>query len=93
MTYTQWAMLILNLPPSWLPWSSGGLMWSTDPKSNSAEAAAMTHHKVPGAAGWSDGVLFGRSASLDCFLQAWGLLQGNTERQIVSNVFARLVAR
>jgi len=68
-------------------------MRSTEPETNSSEAAATTHHKGPGAAGWSAGVLFGRSASLDCFLQAWGLLQGNTERQIASNVFARTVAR
>jgi hypothetical protein len=39
------------------------------------------------------GVLMGRAASLDCWLQAWGLLQGDTVQELVKNVVARAAGR
>jgi hypothetical protein len=42
---------------------------------------------------WLLGIFFGRSASLDCFLQAHDILQAGHERDIISNVFARALGR
>jgi hypothetical protein len=39
------------------------------------------------------GVLLGRAASLDCWLQAWGFLQGDTVQQLVRNALARAAGR
>lgn len=45
------------------------------------------------AADMAVGVLMGRAASLDCWLQAWGLLQGDTVQELVKNVVARAAGR
>jgi hypothetical protein len=45
------------------------------------------------AADLAAGVLLGRAASLDCWLQAWGLLQGDTVEQLVKNVLAGAAGR
>jgi hypothetical protein len=39
------------------------------------------------------GFFFGRSASVDCFLQAWNLMQQDEVQAIVGNTFTRAVGR
>ena len=39
------------------------------------------------------GFLFGRSAPIDCFLQAWNLLQKKEVQAIARNTFTRAVGR
>lgn len=77
MVYIQWAMLIINMPITWLPWvvhSSESAAGETD-----CQQQAMTNSSATtGFNSFVDGVmgvLFGRSATLDCFLQA-GLAVG-----------------
>lgn len=82
LVYVQWMMLIVNLPISWMPWSSAA--------SGSASDAGSS---ITGFLSWLLGIIFGRSASLDCYLQAQKALQGDKQQQIVSNVFLRAVGR
>jgi hypothetical protein len=81
--YTQWVMLIINLPVSWMPWAVTG----TAANGSSSSSGLSTF------ATWVVGLLFGRSASLDCFMQAWRVLQGRQEQEIVRNVFVRSLGR
>jgi hypothetical protein len=78
-------MLIINLPVSWLPWATS--------VSNSPAHASPSTQSFTGAIETFVGLLFGRSASIDCFLQAWDLLQADTMQSIVKNTFARAVGR
>jgi hypothetical protein len=83
IAYVQWVMLIINLPVSWLPWAT--------PSNGSTPAATTTSFSE--FVGWLLGIAFGRSASLDCYLQAHGILQADHKRDIISNVFARALGR
>jgi hypothetical protein len=83
VVYAQWAMLIINLPVSWLPWATGS---TADAPTGNAQSITSSFEKFVG-------FLFGRSASIDCFLQAWNLLQKHEVQAIVSNTFTRAVGR
>ena len=93
--YTQWAMLIINLPMSWLPWSN------TNGPFGSASDWRRPLYTLGDFVQDAIGIVFGRSASLDCFLQAWNPLQkssaaglqGGNMQYIVNNVFARAAGR
>jgi hypothetical protein len=86
IVYTQWAMLIINLPVSWLPWATtapGGI--AEAPTGNAQSLTSSFENFL--------GFLFGRSASIDCFLQAWNILQNQEVQAIVRNIFTRAVGR
>jgi hypothetical protein len=83
VAYVQWVMLIINLPVSWMPWAT---------PSNGSTTAAVSH-SFSDFVGWLLGIAFGRSASLDCYLQANDILQADHKRDIISNVFARALGR
>ena len=93
--YTQWVMLMINMPATWLPWAvhssesaAGNTAWQQEAAANSTAANGFNNF-VDGTLG----VLFGRSATMDCFLQAWEFLQDNTMQAVVKNIFARAVGR
>jgi hypothetical protein len=74
-------MLILNLPVSWLP-------WATD-----SQTGMLMFLYESGAVETVVNWFTGRSASLDCFLQAWNLLQANNAQTIVRNTITRAIGR
>jgi hypothetical protein len=86
IAYTQWAMLIINLPVSWLP-------WATAASGSTAEAPTLSAQSFTTSVENFVGFFFGRSASIDCFLQAWNLLQHKEVQAIVRNTFTRAVGR
>lgn len=77
-------MIIINLPVSWMPWAVTGTATNGSRSSSSGLTTFAT---------WVVGLLFGRSASLDCFMQAWRVLQGTQVQDIVANVFVRALGR
>jgi hypothetical protein len=80
--YVQWVMLIINLPISWMPWAT-----------SSGATTAAASRSFSDFVSWFLGIVFGRSASLDCFLQAHDILQAGHQRDIILNVFARAIGR
>jgi hypothetical protein len=93
--YAQWVALVINMPVTWLPWAvhssesaAGNTAWQQEAMVNSTSATGFSS-VVDGALG----VLFGRSATIDCFLQAWHFLQGNTMQAVVKNILTRAVGR
>jgi hypothetical protein len=82
VAYVQWVMLIINLPVSWMPWAT-----------SSGATTGAPSQSFFDFVNWLLGIFFGRSASLDCFLQAHDILQAGHQRDIISNVFARALGR
>lgn len=80
--YLQWIMLIVSLPVSRMPWS---------PHSGDVAKQSITEAWRNIVYGFN--VLFGRAASLDCLLQAWGVWQRFTAHDIASSVLFRAAVR
>lgn len=92
MVYFQWVIILLNLPTQWLPWTTASSD-STAAEGSGMSDALQTLNNVQVAADAAFGVLLGRRAPLDCWLQAWGYLQDGTHDVLAQKVFARAVGR
>jgi hypothetical protein len=78
MVYYQWFSLVMNLPLSWFPAAVLGITKNAE---GSGPVSAIS------------GIIFGRHASLDCLLQAWGLWTDDTTQDYVSRTFFISIVR
>lgn len=88
MVYSQCAVIILNLPLTWMPEPLNAVQGSSEQDAASSGWQAFVQALV-----WIMGNAMGRMASLDCLLQSWGLWQSSSTHDTTTSVFFRAVCR